>query len=439
MKRVWMGWLVAMSFTSLSVRAQEVTLTLNDALDAALKNNNEIAIASLDEENARARYQETNAVFLPQIKLSHTALVTNDPLYAFGFKLQQQSAAATDFNPELLNDPGATQNFMAKATWQQPLLNFDMMAMRQSAQANRDIYAFTSKRTKEAIVFEVQKSYAQLQLAHQAKHVLEGTLETVKSIYSSTENRFEKGYLQKSDVLQVKVQLTTTENKLAEAKSNVANASDYLSLLMGSAPGKVYLVDTTREMNTSKALETSLPDNRADFLAMKSAIAAQDKMVQSTKMSYLPKLNAFGEYMINDSEAFGFGAHAYLAGVQLSWTIFDGMATRNKVQAQKIEKQKTERQLSYQKEQAQLELNKTQRQLDDARFAVTQQHVAVAQASEALRILHNRFLQGLVTTTELLQAETLLAQQKLNLAQAIFQYNTTISYVEFLTSSNIER
>lgn len=431
-----MGWLIAMSFTTASLSAQDLPLTLDEALDAALTNSNEIALASLGEEGARAKYQQTNAVFLPQITLSHTATTTNDPLYAFGFKLQQQSAAASDFNPVLLNDPGATHNFTTKATWQQPLLNFDMMAMRQSALANQDIYAFKTKRTREFIVFEVQKSYAQLQLAHEAKHVLEGTLQTVNSIYRSTQDRFEKGYLQKSDVLQVRVQLTTTENKLAEANSNVRNASDYLSLLMGSTPGKVYLVDTTSEMNTPKALESSVPENRADFLAMKSAISAQQKMVQSAKMSYLPKLNAFGEYMINDPEVFGFGSQAYLMGLQLSWRIFDGTATRHKITEQKIEKQKTERQLAYQKEQAQLELNKTRRQLDDARFAVAQQNTAVSQAAEALRILQNRFLQGLVTTTDLLQAETLLAQQKLNLAQAIFQYNTTIAYLEFLTSTS---
>lgn len=431
-----MGWLVAMSFATASLSAQDVPLTLEEALDAALKNSNEIALASLDEESAREKYRQTNAVFLPHITLSHAAMATNDPLYAFGFKLQQKSAAATDFNPDLLNDPGSTQNFTTKAAWQQPLLNFDMMSMRQSAQAGQDIYTFKTKRTKEYIAFEVQRSYAQLQLAHQARNVLEGTLRTVSSIYSSTENRFEKGFLQKSDVLQVQVQLATTKNKLAEANSNVENASDYLSLLMGSTPGKVYLVDTTRVMNTPKALEASVPANRADFLAMKSAISAQQKMVQSAKMSYLPKLNAFGEYMINDAEVFGFGSQAYLVGLQLSWNIFDGTATQHKIQQQKIEKQKTERQLSYQQEQAQLELNKTRRQLDDARFAVAQQDIAVSQASEALRILQNRFLQGLVTTTELLQSETLLAQQKLSLAQAIFQYNTTIAYLEFLTSTS---
>ena len=178
-----------------------------------------------------------------------------------------------------------------------------------------------------------------------------------------------------------------------------------------------------------------MPSNRADFLAMNAAIEGQNRMIRSGRSSYLPRLNAFGEYMINDGDAFGFGSDSYLAGLQLSWTIFNGTATRHKVTEQEIEKTKTQRQLSQMKEQAQLELNKTRRQLNDAAFAVQQQAIAVSQATEAHRILKNRYQQGLVTTTDLLQAEALLSQQKLGQAQAIFQYNTTIAYLEFLTST----
>ena len=93
-------------------------------------------------------------------------------------------------------------------------------------------------------------------------------------------------------------------------------------------------------------------------------------------------------------------------------------------------------QLQYQKEQSQLELNKTIRQREDARFALQQQELAVGQAAEALRILQNRYQQGLVTTNDILQSQTLLSQQKLNQAQAVFQFNTTQAYLQFLTSTS---
>jgi outer membrane protein TolC len=439
MKKILPGLLISMLLFSASVSAQEsVPLSLQEALDAALKNNKEIIVAGLDEERAHARFKQTDAVFLPQINLSYSAMSSNNPLNAFGFKLQQQVVTPADFNPTVLNDPSATQNFMTKAEWLQPILNLDMWSARQAAQEQQEVYGFKTKRTKEYVSFEVQKAYAQLQLAHQATGVLEEALQTIHAIYNSTNNRYEKGYLQKSDVLQVQVQVKTAENMLTEARSNIQNASDYLGLLMGTHANVVYQVDSITRVTVTDYTQTTVPDDRADFKAMQSAVKAHELMINSGKMAYLPKLNAFGEYMLNDSEALGFGSDSYLVGARLSWTLFNGNATRSKISEQRIERNKTVEQLALQKDQAQLELNKTSRQLQDARFAIQQQEIAVSQSAEALRIVQNRYQQGLVTTNDVLQSQSLLAQQKLLSAQAIYQYNVTAAYQLFLTTTSVK-
>lgn len=154
-------------------------------------------------------------------------------------------------------------------------------------------------------------------------------------------------------------------------------------------------------------------------------------------MAYLPKLNAFAEYLFNDAEVLGFGSNSYLVGAQLSWTLFNGTATRNKIEEYRIERNKTAEQLQYQRNQSQVELNKTLRQLQDARFSLLQYETAVSQATEALRILQNRYEQGLVATNDILQSQTQLAQQKLYQAQAMFTFNTTQAYLQFLTTTSI--
>ena len=117
MKKLLLSGLLVF-FVSASLFSQDtLTLALDDALEAALKNNKEVIMAGLDQEIAAAGFRQTNGLFLPQINVSYTALSTNNPLNAFGFKLQQQSIAQTDFNPEVLNSPTATQNFMTKAEW----------------------------------------------------------------------------------------------------------------------------------------------------------------------------------------------------------------------------------------------------------------------------------------------------------------------------------
>ncbi len=415
--------------------AQEMHISLQQALDSAEKNNRELLIDSHSLAASREKFRQTQAVFLPQIKVSYTAMSTNNPLNAFGFKLQQQAITMNDFDPQRLNDPSSAQNFLTKAEWLQPVLNADMLMMRQAAQEQVNAVTFRSERTRQYVTFQVETAYAGLQLAHQARRVTEESLQTIKVILRSAENRYEKGYLQKSDVLQVQVQTAIAESRLAEAKSNVENASDQLGLLMGTSSRAVYRTDSLYVADTQTPEGGTVPDNRLDFLAMESMVSAQEKTMRSAKLGYVPKLNAFGEYLINDREAFGFSSNSYLVGAQLSWTLFNGMATRHKFEEQRIDRDKARHQLNYEKEKARAELDKAIRQWRDALTSSSYHELAVVQAEESLRIVQNRYQHGLVPTTELLQAQTLLLQQQLNWAQAVFQLNTATAYLHFLTTS----
>ncbi|MBS1654050.1 MAG: TolC family protein [Bacteroidetes bacterium] len=410
------------------------TLTLNQAIDSALLNNRDIQLAQLDEKIAASKFKETNAVFLPQIDFSFTALASNNSLNVFGFKLQQQTVKQSDFNPGLLNKPGNASDFTTKMQLKQPVFNMDLLYMRKAAAVQTLLYQLKSQRTKEYLTYEVEKAYLQLQLSYDVTDVLKEALKTANAMYIFTNNRVQEGLLQKSDALNVKVWIATVETKLAEAKSNVENASDYLSLLMGRPYGITYITEKTIP-TIHGIISNEIPAQRADFAAMNKALEASDLMIKSEKMSWLPRINSFVSYQYNDYRMFGFGADSYLAGVQLSWDIFKGNSTRNKIATQNIERNKLDAQLQNLKEQSQLELNKTNRQLADATYKIKEQITAVENAAEALRILQDRFSQGLVNTTDVLLAQTQLSQQKLVLAEAYFDKNTTAAYINFLTAT----
>jgi outer membrane protein TolC len=420
----------------LSAQDNVKDLNLDDAITATLNNNKSLQLAKLDESIAASNYKQTNAIYLPQVGFSYTAMSTNNPLNAFGFKLQQQSITQNDFNPDLLNHPGATPDFTTKLELVQPLVNMDMVYKRKAAEKQTELYQYKTQRTKEYLTYEVQKAYLQLQLAYDALKVLEEALQTTKSVYTFTDNHFQQGLIQKSDVLNAQVQVTTVETNIAKAKSNIRNASDYISLLMGQPDGVIYkAVNNFQTSISANGAATKIADNRSDFVAMQKAIEASDLMITSDKKSYLPKLNAFASYQLNDPQMFGFGANAYLAGVQLSWDIFKGNRTKNTIATQSLERNKLAEQLAQQKDQGQLELNKAYRDLADAQFDIQQQKTSIAQATESLQILQNRYNQGLVNTTDVLMATTQLSQQKFALAQAVFNANVTRAYLQFLTTS----
>lgn len=412
-------------------------LKLEEAIEKAYQQNRAIQLAKMDETIAGSRLKQTDALYLPQVGLSYTAMSTNNPLNAFGFKLQQKSISASDFNPDLLNNPKGTPDFSTKLEVMQPIINLDLLYQKKAAEKQAEMYQYQTQRTKEAIQLEVQKAYLQLGLIHASIKVLEEALNTSRKVESFTDNRFKQGLIQKSDLLNAQLQVRSVETNLAKAKSNLGNASDFMSLLMGQTTGQIYHVD---EIAYSTATESGIIPiplaDRADFMAMQKAIDATDLSIVAAKKSYLPKLNAFGAYQLNDSRMLGFGANAYLAGVQLSWDIFKGNRTKNNIATQVLEKNKLSSQLLQQKEQAQLELGKTYRDLNNATYQRTQQEKAVEQATEALRILQNRYQQGLVNTTDVLMANTQLAQQQLALIQASYDKQISLAQIKFMTATN---
>ena len=257
----------------------------------------------------------------------------------------------------------------------------------------------------------------------------------MKQIHQSVSNFYNQGLVQKSDVLNAQVQVNTIEAALAKAESNIHNASDGLRLLMGQdANDEVYTTDSlSQQMSLYQAAELS--SFRSDIMALNKAVNATDMMVKSSQMAFLPRINAFGSYGLNDSKAFKFRNDSYLVGINLSWTIFSGNQNRSKMKSAQFQRDKMQEELNLHIKKEELELNKTKRDLTDLQIEINKQNTSVGQADEALRILTNRHHEGLASTTDLLMAQAQLSQQKLLLSQSIMSYNITEAYLNFLSKT----
>lgn len=427
-----LGFLV---FTQVMMAQDTLRISKNDLWQKASEKNLQLKIATQEFKSAQADYRQSNSLFLPSISASHTAMTTTNPLMAFGSKLNQEILTAADFNPALLNNPNQTQNYATKIEVLQPIINVDGFYGRQAAKAKMEAYQLQTERSKEYLQLELSKAFMQLQLAYKAVTVLEKANATSEATLKYVENNFKQGYLQKTDVLSVQVRVNEVKNQLQYAKSNVQNASDYLAfLLQEDMTGKVYQPAEALENTIAvTSVTATLSDNRKDLQAMNKSSEAYRKMMQSGKMSFLPRLNAFGAYELYDTKIFGTAANGYTLGVQLSWSLFDGYKSVGKLQKAKADFQKSELEVKQYKAQSQLELNKTNRQLLDAENKVNLSKLAFEQSQEAQRIRKNRFTQGLEKTTDVLLSETQVAQKELEYLQAVFEYNFTQQYQQFLT------
>ena len=433
--------LILLLIVSFYTKAQTGTLliTKEEVISKVKEGNNTLKISLQEVLSASGDFNQTNAVFLPNITASHTGIATTNPLMAFGSKLNQGILTQNDFNPNLLNDPSQIENYATKIEIIQPILNLDGLHQRKAAKAKLSAIRLQSHRTEEYITLEVEKWYMQLQLAYKTLEVLETTKRSVLENKRIANNSFTQGYLQKTDLLSIDVRVTEIENQLQNAKSNIQNTSNYLSILMGDTSYQVLKpIDELNVISEEKPIG-NLSKNRADIKAFQFSTDAYEQMNKADKMSFLPRLNAFGSYELFDDNVFQADANGYTFGAQLSWNILEGSKRFGKAQKSRAEFEKSKLQYQEYVAQSQLELNKASRMLLDAKNNLKLTELALQQSKEALRIRTNRFKEGLEKTSDLLMAENQYAQKQLEYYQTMYTYNFGYVYLQFLTKEHLEK
>ncbi len=419
----------------MAVHAQQtVEISKEEALGKVAAQNTAIKISQEEFNSAKADYLQTNALFLPNIAVSHTGIATTNPLMAFGSKLNQEILTQADFNPALLNDPSQVENYATRLEFQQPLINIDGFYQRKAAKTKMDAVELQSTRTKDFMAFEVDKAYMQLQLAHKAVDVLQKALNAAEANLKMANNSFKQGYLLRADVLAVEVRVTEVKNQLQSTQSNVRNASDYLSFLMGENNDVILLPkDSLAIISSSVDGIAEVSINRSDIRAMQLATDAYKNNLTADKMAFLPRLNAFGSYELYDDEIFQADASGYLFGASLSWNLLEGSKRFGKAKKSKAEYEKAKLELNQYVSQSQLELNKGKRMLQDAEKKLELSELALQQSEESLRIRTNRYKEGLEKTADLLVNEAQYSQKQLEYFQTIFEFNYAQAYLQFLT------
>ncbi|MCO5230872.1 MAG: TolC family protein [Chitinophagales bacterium] len=430
MKKILMG--SYFFFAIFQVMAQE-SLDLHQAINLMKSNNSQLKIQQYEIQQSETEYNNTLSGFLPRAAISYTGFHTNDPLNAFGFKLQQGRITAMDFNPDLLNDPKGIGHFNTKFSLQQPILNFDIFPARKAVQAKIKAVNYKKQFVENMLEVEIKKAFNNLQFLYETKSAVQKGIIAYQEVLRNTENMEKQGYAKPSDVLMVKVGLIDVQNREVEIDNNISNLSNYLSWLMGKDTDVTYQPIDRLTQNLTTDTQLDFYEGRMDIMAMKNGIEAQNSMTTMYKRALLPRLNAFGEFNLYDKKAWGFGNNGYLVGASLSWDIFNGGETYNKIKLNRIDIEKAESEMQLHIEKNKLELQKAKRDLITNQAKIDLSKAAKAQASESLRLIENRYQEGLEKTSDLLISQATEIEKEVNYLQAIKDFNETTIQIEFLT------
>ncbi|WP_420579701.1 TolC family protein [Reichenbachiella sp.] len=396
------------------------------------KMNQQIGMTASDLKSA-------NSVFLPSINFTETFTNTTDPVLAFGTKLGQSAIEQSDFNPALLNNPDNISNFNTSINIEQPLFNLDGMYGRKAALKQSEASMYDKAWVQKMIVIKAKSLYYQLVLTIQAEEVLAHLKSASEANYKVAQDLFDQGVITRADVLGAELRVKQVESERLRAQHQVVNVNAQLLLHMGEV--EVYQIDPTdpipkTEKGNALLTEFNLSEQRADLKAMKLKAEAAGFSYQSQKGSFVPRVNAFGRYSINDPKFLGTQADNYLLGVQLKWDVFQG--GKQIGSTQKANYQKQHAQIAYEESRSRADFE-LQQLKNDFELAIRQVELAKLSADQA-RALHqirqDRFAQGLEKTSDLLMDESNYMNQEMQLLKTQHGYLQLMFQLEAATSEN---
>jgi outer membrane protein TolC len=428
---------------NINAKAQEqIELSLDKAVAVAIENNWQIKKVESQLGMAKSDLMQANGAFLPSINISETFVTTTDPLNVFGIRLKQEIVTVADFNPVLLNDPSSIENYTTRIQVEQPILNFDAITGRSAASSNVKATELNLKWTKNLITLKTKFLYFNLQIAKKQKEVLKSSQKALKESFQVTQNLFDQGLIQKVNLLDMQLRMNEVESQLLATETQINNINLQFSHFLGYAiTAQIIPTDSIQDytMLTLENIPQGVSTDRSDLLALSTQLKASNRMLTSSKMGFLPRLNAFGSYEWNDDKAFGTSADNYLIGAKLEWDLFKGGKNIGKLQ--KMKHQRNLMQISYDEKisDSERELVQIKSQLTVARKQVELATLAIEQAEEAFKIKSDRYEEGLEKTADVLHSESILSSKKLNHLKSINHYQQLIFNLELLLEKEITK
>lgn len=420
-----------------SAMAQEYkSISLDNVMNNVKSKNLSLKINEENLNISKAQYRESLGAILPQLSISHQGFRTNNPVFAFGSRLNQGIFSQNDFDVNALNNPDAITNFTTTFQVAQPLLNIDKLIQRKAANYAFKAQEFQNNYMTSALLLKTQTLFMQLQLTYESQKVIEETVEMVQKNYEQANNFYNEGLIQKADLLAAQIRLSEVKTQSQSVQQSIKNLSDQLKQLMQDDTKDILKPTdslTVISLWTGDDLDDDSNLNTSDVQAFELKKQSYDKLYQAQKYSFLPTLNAFGQFQYFDDEIFGTSSDNYFFGAELKWDLFKGYTRIANLQKQKAEAEKVRLEQQNYIQEKKNDIKESIRAIELAEQQMNTQKIAVEQSDEAFRIVNNRYQEGLEKTTDLLAAETRYSNIQLAYLQSVFNYNYNLLYYQFLT------
>jgi outer membrane protein len=416
---------------------EEKSLALSRAVDLALQNNPRIRATRSGREMADAQLREAQGERWPLLQFNETYTRSNNPVFVFGSLLEQGRFGPQNFDIDSLNNPDALNNFRTAVNLKWPLFD-QLQSSTRVAQARigQEQAEYQKEMVDQRVRFEVIRAYYGVLVAQERKEVAAEAVRMAEAERKRIDDLFQSGLVVQSDLLSAQVQEAEFRQHQVQAEGDVVTAYALLNTVMGlpvETPQKVsgrlekkYFPAARAEDLIGQALK-----HRPDYARVASAVRSKEEGVRGAKGNYLPRVDVFSSYGISGKDLSS-GSSDYAIGAGLTFDLFDlsrGAKLDKARAAHSLASAEREELAS----QIRLDVVQAHQSYVTAGERLKVAADSVSQAREALRIVQDRYREGLTIITEVLRSETALVRSRLNLIAARYDYY--LGYARILMTS----
>jgi outer membrane protein len=424
----WVTTILLLLFSVANIMAQqesgELNLSFKEAQDYAISNNKMVLAAKSDVMASKAAIWEAISSALPEVSASGS--------FTDNLKLM-----TTLLPGEFFGQPAGTKipvtfgsQFNSSASVQASLLLFNaplyigIETTKLAQKMSEENLAKTELDTKES----VGTAYYLILVSEKSLEILEGNIANLNETLKSTRAMFSAGMAEATDVDQMVSNVSMVENSRSSLQRAIELNYNLLRFQLGVEPGTKITLTENLESLTGQIDVEALLSQQFDHTRNVNykLIASQELMsslaLKSQKASVLPTLAGFYNYgtngmgdKVSDLQWF----QNSMAGLQMSVPIFASGQRNAKIKKAQFNYEKAKTTKEMVTEQLLLEEKQLRYNLVNANLQYKSQRDNVDVSKRVYSSMENKFKQGMASSLELTQANSLYLQAENNYVSAL--------------------
>lgn len=430
-----LGAALTMLMSQSAFAGEVVELNLEDAMQRAFNTNPAITIAGYERDSARASYNAARSSKWISISGSHTTQrggsndnVTTGNSWIWDGTAHKQVAWANT-SKQIGNQHSNT------VSASMPIYTGGKLSGTiKQAKAGYLISEQGLQKAYNDMRTTVTNGYFDMLQADNMQKLGRESVERLADHLKNVEAQYEVGVVAKVDVLRSQVELANAKQSLIKAENAYQIAEANLNKIVGLPMDTQLKLDNILvyapyENDMQYCLDYAAM-HRPELEQAKQNVEAAKGALRVAISGHMPQIAASASQNWNDSNWPGDENGNWGVGVQVTMNIFDSGVTTSKIHGAEADLAKAHETYRDTVDAVNLDVRSNYLNLREAEKRIDTTKLAVSQAEEDYRIAQLRYMNGVGTNTDVLDAQVALTDAKTNYLQAMYDYNTCKTNLE---------